>query len=201
MKNRKCIKIQLNITIQKWVMYKFNCWLNLCIKFMYKNFYCRIVFAQVTPNLKIIRRLAQVTPARGYLSEAGFLDFWPGNIFRIFYQIPLPGVQTHTHILIFFSDWNKIVFMKFFSVKVENPLKLPQFTVYEAQTHRATFFLVKNILTDEEITFFYFCSDFSDSDPKNQDGRQLLAVNWFLAHRAKTNDWQKGHHYMFCSLG
>ena len=131
MKNRKCIKILLNITRQKWVMYKFNCWLNLCIKFMYKNFYCRIVFAQVTPNLKIIRRLAQVTPARGYLSEAGFLDFWPGNIFRIFYQIPLPGVQTQTHILIFFSDWNKIVFMKFFRVKVENPLKLPQFTVCE----------------------------------------------------------------------
>ena len=129
MKNRKCIKILLNITRQKWVMYKFNCWLNLCIKFMYKNFNCRIVFAQVTPNLKIIRRLAQVTPARGYLSEAGFLDFWPGNIFRIFYQIPLPGVQTQTHILIFFSDWNKIVFMKFFRVKVENPLKLPQFTV------------------------------------------------------------------------
>ena len=129
MKNRKCIRILLNITRQKWVMYKFNCWLNLCIKFMYKNFYCRIVFAQVTPNLKIIPRLAQVTPARGYLSEAGFLDFWPGNIFRIFYQIPLPGVQTQTHILIFFSDWNKIVFMKFFRVKVENPLKLPQFTV------------------------------------------------------------------------
>ena len=75
MKNRKCIKIQLNITIQKWVMYKFNCWLNLCINFMYKKFNCRIVFAQVTPNQKTNHRLAQVTPARGYLSEAGFLDF------------------------------------------------------------------------------------------------------------------------------
>ena len=113
-------------------MYKYNCWLNLCIKFMYKNFNCRIVFAQVTPNLKIIHRLFCLCSsiAGPWLLEwSTFWDFWQGNIFRIFYQIPLPGVQTQTHILISFSDWNKIVFMKFFRVKVENPLKLPQFTV------------------------------------------------------------------------
>ena len=130
MKNRKCIKILLNITRQKWVMYKFNCWLNLCIKFMYKNFNWRIVFAQVTPNLKIIRRLAQVTPARGYLSEAGFWDFWPGNIFRIFYQIPLPGAQTQTHILVFFRTEIKFFSWSFSGSKLKIRSSYPSLRYY-----------------------------------------------------------------------
>ena len=74
---------------------------------MYKNFNCCIVFAQLTPNLKKLFTpyfvFAEVSPARGYFCEAGFLDFWLGDIFRILYQTRLPGAQTQTHIMIFFG--------------------------------------------------------------------------------------------------